>query len=189
MRPWPPPTRSRRTTPPTSAHWWCSSSAPSCSSLAGRTLRDRDPDDRLGKGLAIVILAATLPLQILYFTPAHWSLERTLPVQLCDVASMVAAYALWTHRRWAVALTYYWGFTLTTQAIITPDLSTPFPEPLFFLYWVMHLMNVWAAVHLTFGRRFWPGWHSYRTAMIGTSIWMAVRGGPQLASSTPTTAT
>src|SRR5215218_4561279 len=94
----------------------------------GPLLRDRDPGDRLGKALAIVIVAATLPLQILYFTPDHWSLQRTLPIQLCDVASVVAAYALWTHRRWAVALTYFWGLTLTTQAIITPDLSTPFPE-------------------------------------------------------------
>lgn len=141
--------------------------------LAGRALRDRDPDDRLGKGLAVVILAATLPLQILYFTPEHWSLQRTLPVQLCDVASLVAAYALWTHRRWAVALTYFWGLTLTTQAIVTPDLATPFPEPLFFLYWGMHLMSVWAAVHLTWGRRIWPDWHSYRVAMAGTAVWAA----------------
>ncbi len=141
--------------------------------VAGRALRDRDPDDRLGKGLAVVILAATLPLQILYFTPEHWSLQRTLPVQLCDVASVVAAYALWTHRRWAVSLTYYWGLTLTTQAIFTPDLATPFPEPLFFLYWAMHLMSVFAAVHLTWGRRIRPDWHSYRVAMLGTTIWVA----------------
>lgn len=139
----------------------------------GPLLRDRDPGDRLGKALAIVIVAATLPLQILYFTPEHWSLQRTLPIQLCDVASVVAAYALWTHRRWAVALTYYWGLTLTTQAIITPDLSTPFPQPLFFLYWTMHALSVLAAVHLTWARRVRPDWHSYRIAMLGTITWLA----------------
>ncbi|MFC7492759.1 MULTISPECIES: TIGR02206 family membrane protein [unclassified Nocardioides] len=141
--------------------------------VAGRALGDRDPDDRLGKGLAVVIVAAVVPLQVLYFTPTYWSLDRTLPVQLCDVASVVAAYALWTHRRWAVALTYYWGLTLTTQAIATPDLATPFPEPLFLLYWLMHLSSVWAAVHLTWGRRLRPDWRGYRIAIAGTAVWVA----------------
>jgi hypothetical protein len=90
---------------------------------AGRRFRLADPGDRLGKVLAVVTLALTVPLQILYFTPSYWDLQKTLPIQLCDLASFVAIYALWTHKRWAVGLVYYWGLTLTTQAIITPDLA------------------------------------------------------------------
>ena len=140
---------------------------------AGRRLRERDPDDRLGKALAVVILLVTLPLQVLYFTPEHWDLQTTLPVQLCDLGSLVAAYALWTHRRWAAGLTYYWGLTLTTQAVATPDLGSVFPEPMFFLYWGMHLGTVWAAVYLTWGRGVTPDWHSYRLALVVTAVWAA----------------
>jgi hypothetical integral membrane protein (TIGR02206 family) len=137
----------------------------------GRSRRDSDAASRLGKALAVVILLFTVPLQILYFTPEYWSLERTLPLALCDLAWMAAAYALWSHRRWAVALTYYWGLTLTTQAVITPDLAVDFPDPVFLLFWGLHLLVVWAAVYLTWGLGLPPDWRSYRTAVTITAAW------------------
>ena len=141
--------------------------------VAGRRWRAGDPADRLGKGLAVAILLVTLPLQVVYFTPDYWSIQRTLPVQLCDLASVVAAYALWTHRHWATALTYYWGLTLTPQAIVTPDLAATFPHPIFLLYWGMHIGSVWAAVYLTWGRGLRPDWSSYRIAVGVTAAWAA----------------
>jgi hypothetical integral membrane protein (TIGR02206 family) len=137
----------------------------------GRAHRGSPAADRLGKALAIAVLLFTLPLQILYFTPAYWSFERTLPLNLCDLAWMVSAYALWTRHRWAVALTYYWGLTLTTQAILTPDLAAEFPDPVFLLFWGMHLLIVWAAVYLTWGLGLSPDWRSYRTAIVITAVW------------------
>lgn len=139
----------------------------------GRAYRTSDRADRLGRPLAVAMLASTLPLQILYFTPGYWDLERTLPLQLCDLASLVAAYALWTHRWWAVGLTYFWGLTLTTQAIITPDLVSDFPDPVFLLFWAMHLLVVWAAIYLTWGLGLTPDWRTYRTSMMATTVWAA----------------
>ena len=115
----------------------------------GRSHRSDGLAQLIGWVLAVALLAITIPLQLLYFTPAYWSLDRALPLQLCDLAWMAAAYALWTHRRWAVSLTYYWGLTLTTQAILTPDLAADFPDPVFLMFWAMHLLVVWAAVYLT----------------------------------------
>jgi hypothetical integral membrane protein (TIGR02206 family) len=138
---------------------------------AGRRFRLADPDDRLGKVLAVVTLGLTVPLQILYFTPSYWDLQKTLPIQLCDLASFVAVYALWTHRPWAAGLVYYWGLTLTTQAIITPDLASAFPDPVFLLYWGMHLIIVWAAVYLVWGRGITPTWRAYGVAVAATAAW------------------
>jgi hypothetical integral membrane protein (TIGR02206 family) len=137
----------------------------------GRASRATETGTLIGKVLAAAILTVTVPLQILYFTPAYWSLERTLPLQLCDLAWMVAVYGLWTHRWWAVALTYYWGLTLTTQAVITPDLAAEFPDPVFILFWAMHSMVVWAAAYLTWGLGLAPDWRSYRTAIAVTAAW------------------
>ncbi|QZY29727.1 TIGR02206 family membrane protein [Nocardioides coralli] len=143
--------------------------------VAGR--RVRDDRDRLGKVLAIAILVTTIPLQVLYFTPAYWDLQTTIPIQLCDVASVVAAYALWTRRWWAVALTYFWGLTLTPQAIATPTLEQPVGHPVFWLFWGMHIGTIWAAAYLTWGRRVTPDWRGYRLAVAVTAVWaLAVFG-------------
>ena len=49
--------------------------------------RIADPGDRLGKVLAVSLtmgLAVPLPSS-LYFTPGYWDLQKTLPIQLCDL--------------------------------------------------------------------------------------------------------
>jgi hypothetical integral membrane protein (TIGR02206 family) len=133
--------------------------------------RVADPRDRLGKAVAIVLAVAVVPLQAVYFTPGYWDPQRTLPIQLCDLAAVAAIVALLTHHRWAAALTYYWGITLTTQAVITPDLAADFPDPVFLLFWVVHVGTVWAAVHLTWTRGIHPDWRSYGVAFATTAVW------------------
>ena len=137
----------------------------------GRSYRGTARGDLIGKVFALIVFMVTVPLQLLYFTPDYWDLARTLPLQLCDLASFVAIFALWTQRWWAVGLTYYWGLTLTTQAIITPDLGADFPDPVFLLFWAMHLLVVWAAVYLTWGLGIRPTWRSYRVGVATTAVW------------------
>src|ERR1700719_1361525 len=84
---------------------------------------------------------------------------NSVPLQLSDLAPVAAVYALWSQRQWAFALTYYWGLVLSTQALITPVLYAPdFPNYKFIAFWTIHLLVVWAAVYLTWGRRMGPTW-------------------------------
>ena len=63
-----------------------------------------------------------------------------------------AAYALWALRHWAFALTYYWGLVLSTQALISPVLTSPdFPDYRFLGFWWIHLLVVWAAIYPDLG--------------------------------------
>jgi hypothetical integral membrane protein (TIGR02206 family) len=102
------------------------------------------------------------------------SLANSVPLQLCDLAELTAAYALWTHRKWAFALTYYWGLPLSSQALITPDLhASDFPSHSFVTFFALHLLVVWAAIYLTWGYGLRPGWRSYRFAVITTLTWGA----------------
>src|SRR6516164_4009766 len=41
------------------------------------------------------------------------SIASSVPLQLCDLAELTAAYALWSRRHWAFTLTYYWGLPLS----------------------------------------------------------------------------
>lgn len=96
----------------------------------------------------------------------------SVPLQLTDLATVVGAYALWSHRQWAYALTYYWGLVLSTQALISPALQGPdFPSFRYIAFWSIHLLVVWAAIYLTWGRGMRPDWRDYRLAVIVTAVW------------------
>jgi hypothetical integral membrane protein (TIGR02206 family) len=137
----------------------------------GRSQRATDAADHFSRWFGIAIVVLTVPLQILYNSPRFFDFDRTLPIQLCDLASLAAVYALWTHRAWATALTYFWGLTLTTQAVITPALSADFPDLQFVLYWGMHLLVVLAAIYLVWGLGLAPDWRGYRIAIATTAVW------------------
>lgn len=123
-----------------------------------------------GLVLAVVLAAVTLGYQISAFDPAHpW---LTLPLQLSDLAPYAAAYAVVSGRRWAFALTYYWGLTLSIQALLTPALGGgDFPAPSFLVFFTDHVLVVWIAVLLTWGTGHRPSWHDYRFALVATVVW------------------
>jgi hypothetical integral membrane protein (TIGR02206 family) len=131
----------------------------------------------LGRGLAALILV-TFVVALVYKL-IHPALDTSVPLQLCDVAELTAAYALWSQRHWAFALAYYWGLVLSSQALITPDIGTPeegapdFPHHLFVTFFALHVLVVWAAIYLTWGRGMRPRWHDYRFAVIVTLLWAA----------------
>jgi hypothetical integral membrane protein (TIGR02206 family) len=129
-----------------------------------------------GQGFALLILAAFLVALVYKLIRPH--LDTSVPLQLCDVAELTAAYALWAQRHWAFALAYYWCLVLSSQALITPDVGTPeegapdFPNHLFLTFFVLHVLVVWAAIYLTWGRGMRPRWRSYRMAVIVTLAWV-----------------
>ena len=139
--------------------------------LAGQQLRGAAAEQTVRRTFAVAILAITVPLQILQFTPDEWNLQTSLPLQLCDLAWMFAVYALWTRNRLASTITYLWGITLTTQGMLTPDLASDFPEPRFLMFWAMHLLIVWASFFLVLGLRILPTWRTYRQTVAITLAW------------------
>jgi hypothetical integral membrane protein (TIGR02206 family) len=127
---------------------------------------------RHARWFAVALVAFAIPLLIIRLVPPNWNLFTSLPLHLCDLAWMAAAYALWTQRPWAYAVTYYWGLTLTPQAIATPALDAGFPHLDFVAYWGQHLLIIWAAVYLTWVVGLRPDWRGYWRAIAITAGWM-----------------
>ncbi|SFO23551.1 conserved hypothetical integral membrane protein TIGR02206 [Pseudonocardia ammonioxydans] len=143
--------------------------------LIGRRLRDRPAARTFARGFALVIGAFEIAMQIRALTPQQWDIHTSLPLQLSDLAWMTSAYALWTGRRWACAAVYYWGLTLTPQAMFTPALDAPdFPHTDFVAFWGLHLLVSWAAIHLTWGMGIRPTWRGMRSTLAITLAWAAV---------------
>ena len=132
----------------------------------------------LGRVLAVLIVAAFGVALVYKLIRPH--LDTSVPLQLCDVAELTAAYALWSQRHWAFVLAYYWGLVLSSQALITPDIGTAeegapdFPSHLFLTFFTLHVLVVWAAIYLTWGQGNRPRWRDYRFAIIVTLAWAAI---------------
>ncbi len=139
--------------------------------LAGRAQRCDRGVSRFSRVLALALLCVAVASQALQLTPGDFDLGSSLPLQLSDLAWVSATWALWTHARVPTALTYYWGLTLTVQAILTPSLAQQFPHPRFLAFWATHLLVVWAALHLTVGLGLGPRWREYRVTVAVTAAW------------------
>ncbi|MGV0814492.1 TIGR02206 family membrane protein [Mycolicibacterium boenickei] len=126
-------------------------------------------------GRILGALTAAIYVAMLVYTLIPPSIERSVPLRLTDLATVVGAYALWSQRQWAFELTYYWGLVLSTQALISPVLKSPdFPHYEFLAFWSIHLLVVWAAIYLTWGRGMRPDWGSYRLVVLVTVVWAVV---------------
>ncbi|MDI2027384.1 TIGR02206 family membrane protein [Saccharopolyspora sp. TS4A08] len=137
----------------------------------GRGL-SRDGAERWCRGFALVVVGFNLPLLAYRLTPGAWDLFNSLPLHLCDLAWVVAGWALWTRASTPHALLYFWGLTLTPQAIITPALDAPdFPHVDFVEFWGQHLLVIWAAAFLTWGIGLRPTWRGYWVSVGVTVAW------------------
>lgn len=139
--------------------------------LIGRRITGTESETGFNRGFAIAIVGVTVPLQILQLLPDEWNPRTSLPFQLCDLAWMFAVHALWTRSPLSSTVIYLWGITLTTQAMLTPDLASDFPEPRFIMFWAMHLLIVWAAFYLVPGLRIRPTWTTYWLTVGITAVW------------------
>ncbi len=140
----------------------------------GRRLRGSGGLRWLSALLGLLLAMITLADLVVGLLPGPFDVGQSLPLQLSDVLRFVAAYALWSWRRWPFALTYYWALTLDVQSLLTPNLHyrlAPWYD--FGVYWSTHVLVMWAAIFLTWGVGLRPDWRAYRTAVLATIGWAA----------------
>jgi hypothetical integral membrane protein (TIGR02206 family) len=102
-----------------------------------------------------------------------FDVDESLPLHICRLTWIAVAVALWTHRPLPVALTFFWGGLLSTQAVLTPSLGEDFPDVRYLAFWALHLMEVWAAVYLVAGLRLVPRWRDLAATVATTLVWAA----------------
>ncbi len=124
--------------------------------------------------LAVALLVAAVPSQVVVMWPSRFDPDSSLPLELCDLAWMTAVWALLTRQALPTALTYFWGLTLTLQGVLTPALDHPFPAWQSWVFWAKHLLVVWSALLLTVGLGRGPRWREHRLAVALTLVWAVV---------------
>lgn len=103
-----------------------------------------------------------------------YTLEYAVPLQVCDVASLLAPFMLLTSERRLRALVYFWGLGLSSQAFVTPIVRTGPATTEFWLFFIAHWMIVGGALYDTFGRGFRPTWRDFRFAVAVSLTYLAL---------------
>ncbi|MFN4944351.1 MAG: TIGR02206 family membrane protein [Akkermansiaceae bacterium] len=98
------------------------------------------------------------------------SLDNLLPFHLCDLAAIVAGFALVTRRPILLTLTYFWGLAATTQALITPALSIGPPELPFIHFFFQHFVIVAAALYIPIVLKWRPKQPWWKSPLIVLAI-------------------
>lgn len=151
--------------------------------VLGRRQRADAGPGAFSKTWALLIPVATVPFQVIDLR-YNFDIALTLPLHLCDLAWIAAVFALWTHHPYPVALTYLWGLVLTSQGIVTPAVNEDFAHPRYFAFWALHLLVVWAAVYLVWGKGLVIRWRDYGAVIATTLVWMAATYGFNLLADT-----
>ncbi len=114
--------------------------------------------------IGVIVIAAAL-LRVAWYGTPPWRWGRPAPVQLAD-NNPTPSHALPTQRLYELA--YYWGMSGTLQALITPDVPAPFPEPEYFPFFVTHGGIVAGVLLLTIGFQMRPRPRSWRWVFLAT---------------------
>ena len=112
---------------------------------------------RAARGLAVLIAGAYLAEHLTYAARGDWTASVNLPFHLSDVVTVVAVAALWRPQALLlVEALFYWAFSASLQAVLSPSVGEAFPGVLFFTYFATHAGVIVAASLLVFGCRRLP---------------------------------
>ena len=145
--------------------------------IIGRT-RVRLVDDQwLRQGIAVLLIGNELLSWPIALAQGH----VRLPLQFCDLALVLTAWALVSLRPSVSELAYFWGLAGSLQAVLTPDLNEPFPSYWWVKFFIGHCGIVLSVVYLAVTGRVQPtpwsvwrvfGWANVYAAAAGLVNWM-----------------
>lgn len=79
----------------------------------------------------------------------EWSLQYTLPFQLCSISIYLCTIMLLTKNYRLYEIVYFLGVAGATQAILTPELFYDFPHSRYFQFFIAHIAIILSPLYLT----------------------------------------
>lgn len=138
----------------------------------GRNFKNKRQERIFRRALVITSLSIATLLVTINLYNNGWDLQHSLPFHLCDTAYLLCHYALWTKRQWIYGILYYWGLTLTPQALITPFLPYDIPNVKALMFWGLHFFVIWTAIFMTWGLGMRPKWENLKQCCLATGGFM-----------------
>ena len=121
-------------------------------------------------GLASMMIGSEIVLQLWYVYGGIWSLQTSLPLELCSLTLLLSALLLLTRTRWLYSALLFAGIAGALMAIVTPNLGYDFAHFRFIQFFTAHAMIILALLYMTWVEQFRPGWRSVAGSMIFVNI-------------------
>lgn len=111
---------------------------------------------------------------VYWLEPARYDVRTSLPLQLCDLACLLAPLVFLAGWRWARTMVYFWGLTLSTQAFVTPILTTGPSDMAYWVFWLVHLSIVGSAAYDMTVRGYRPGVRDLGVAIGASLVYLGI---------------
>ena len=140
--------------------------------LGARRIRNGAVLRRVEIAVAAIAAALWIGIVIWGFSPGRYNPSWSYPINICDLVALVAPIAFVRPQRNWHALLYFWGFSLSTQALLTPDLVSGPSTLAFWIFWLMHVLIVGGAVYILVVRGYRPTWRDCFFAIGMAWVWL-----------------
>lgn len=131
-----------------------------------------EKNQRVMTALIAFLNLSAYPLALFAWRDHQKSLDNVLPLHLCDLAAIVAGFALFTRKPILLTLTYFWGIAASTQALLTPAITIGPPALPYIHFFIQHFAIVAAALYIPIVLKWRPDnpWWKSPLLVFGISI-------------------
>ncbi|MBD3393171.1 MAG: TIGR02206 family membrane protein [Chitinivibrionales bacterium] len=120
--------------------------------------------------LAWLLVAQYLGWMLWEAFTGRFSLQHSLPVNLCDISNFLCAVLLITKSYRLFEVVYFWALAGTIQSYITPNIHYSFPHFEFFAFYIQHGGEILSVLYLTIV----SGMRPRPVSMLKALFWLAV---------------
>ena len=128
--------------------------------------------------IASALIVQELSLNIWHLSIGDWDAGSTLPLHLCGVGIVLAAFLLINRSYLLYELVFFWGLGGAIQALLTPDIGIyGFPHYRFFQFFGSHGLLIFASLYMTWVGGMRPTHRSIWKVMGITNIYLVFIAG------------
>jgi len=120
--------------------------------------------------LACIMFTCEIVLQLWYVYGGIWSLQTSLPLELCSLSLLLSALLLLTRSRLLHSALLFAGIAGALMAILTPNLGYAYAHFRFIQFFVAHACIILALLYMTWVEQLRPSWRSVAGSMIFVNV-------------------
>ncbi|MCM3174378.1 TIGR02206 family membrane protein [Paenibacillus sp. MER 99-2] len=120
--------------------------------------------------LALFMFGCEIVLQAWYIYGGVWSLQTSLPLELCSLSLLLSGVVLLTRSRLLHSALLFAGIAGALMAIVTPNLGYGYPHFRFIQFFTAHACIILALLYMTWVEQLRPTWRSVVASMVFVNV-------------------